>query len=134
MTCKLQQKLAISNFLANQVHLFHAFPKLFYLTSCVLNFYHLVSYICVLGDALFLVSPCVHFADDEVCTQDSVAPQFIHMIINCWIELLPYMSSACCEFKTYSRDGVLATRSRAEALLAHGIFCTIIDLLAYILD
>ena len=48
MTCKLQQKLAISNFLANQVHLFHAFPKLFYLTSCVLNFYHLVSYICVL--------------------------------------------------------------------------------------
>ena len=48
MTCKLQQKLAISNFLANQVHLFHAFPKLFYLTSWVLNFYHLVSYICVL--------------------------------------------------------------------------------------
>ena len=48
MTPKLQQKLAISNFLANQEHLFHAFPNFFYLTSCVLNFYQLVSYICVL--------------------------------------------------------------------------------------
>lgn len=49
VTCKLQQKLAISNFLAIQVHLFHAFLKLFFiLTSYVLNFSRLVSYICVL--------------------------------------------------------------------------------------